>query len=71
MDETSKEYGIEHLIPSFSTNPDFPPGQPFADCRVEWNFPTRERAVAVAESYGLTDYRVMVRTVTPWEPDNA
>ena len=64
------EYGIERLIPPWSTNPVFPAGQPYADRRVEGHYPTQEAAESSVHGWEPGTWRLMVRTVTEWEPDD-
>lgn len=65
-----QEFGIERLIPPWSTNPDLPAGQPYADRRVEGHYRTREAAENSVRGWEPGTWRLMSRAVTEWEPDD-
>lgn len=64
-----QEFGIERLIPPWSTNPALPAGQPYADGRTEGHYTTRAAAENSTRGWDAGTWRVMVRTVTDWVPD--
>jgi hypothetical protein len=63
-----EEYAIERLIPPWSTNPDFPPGQPFRPPDILGHFHTHDDAETMTTGWEPGTWRVVVRTVTQWAP---
>lgn len=65
---STPEYGIQRLIPPWSTNPDLPAGQPYPGNpgRVEGRYLTRSAAESACERWEPGTWRVMVRDCTNW-----
>lgn len=61
------EYGIERLIPPWSTNPLLPAGQPYQDAVVTGPYRTREAAELAVRGWDEGTWRVVARQVTDWE----
>jgi hypothetical protein len=67
------EYGIQRLIPPWSTNPDLPAGQPYPNAPTRPDHPGCYGSLDLAEYsanqvYDPGTWRVLVREVTDWEP---